>query len=80
MNINPIPTTVEAENIDEELLVKQQALKQDGNDESENEDEDDEDESDGGDEEETTTGKNFFPRFSLSSTLIITDSLIIFNN
>lgn len=56
MNISPIPTTVEAENINEELLAQQQALRQDGNEESENEEEEEEDESDGGDDEETTTG------------------------
>ncbi|KAK6619511.1 hypothetical protein RUM43_012268 [Polyplax serrata] len=55
LNIHPIPTTVEAENIDEELLVKQQAMKQDGNEDSENDEEEEEDESDGGDEEEAIT-------------------------
>lgn len=57
LNIHPIPTTVEAENIDEELLVKQQAMKQDGNEDSENDEEEEEDESDGGDEEEAITGE-----------------------
>ncbi|EEB18255.1 immunodeficiency virus type I enhancer binding protein, putative [Pediculus humanus corporis] len=51
LNVHPIPTTVEMENIDEELLVKQQAMKQDENEESENEEDDDEDDSDEGEEE-----------------------------